>query len=1301
MIDNDLPELVRRFLQADSPQENMRLIDRHPRLLTSAAIEEIDRIIPLARQHNEGVAKHFEMLRRLLQRCEEVGVQVAFAEFEAADDPLLALALEFINADTWTDCRAILEADPRLVDFLLGPMEVNLAANIAQGLISMAEMHVVTLHLLRRCQEIGVGPALTELIEAQGHPERTFTPTSDFADDVFAALVKLELSDEARVTADSVAEVIRFALVVADFVASPDRPTAEGLIRANPELRTPRTITLLGHLAETADEAIAILLRKCQWFLERFNPEDDQRRPTPVRTEHLPDPKPDIPAEFASDFHAAMETDREARTPDETWAVIDVAIAKWTALIDRPDFVEANSSFRWLVHNQAAIAHARKDQLTDDLANLDGLIRCWTEVVQLGFGVYSGMDGYLVNLATACLKRYEIGDADVADLEQAIALFLRLEEAERLTEPDWLAGFAGALNRRGERLRALADPTAAIEHASRAIAIAEERDVAVEPWFHGNLSTSHWQVFELTGDPTHLDAAVRQGRLAVAAAPPGHPKRFQYQAALANALGTRYERYGQLSDVDEAIDAGREALDAYTKAMPGRWTNMSVADNPQVFREIGIATDLGQVFPPLPGRSELHHVLPGLLSNLATDLSARFRDTENTADIEEAITRLRAAVAATPPDHADRPKCLNSLSAAHLARYRHSVRTDLDEAVRIGSLALEATRPGHPWRGVTLSTLKHALVDRFELSGDPADRKNAIDMARLALEATPDGPDRAFSLMHLGDALDRSDRVRPERQLWQSPLEARQRWEEVLTIPNAAPKARALASRVLGHQLLIAGKAVPALAHFARAIGLLPALAWKGLDREAQESQLTTWAGLAGEAASCALSAEQPERAIELLEHGRSVLWAQTLEVRTELTELGTSDDPRAAELAGRIHRLRVDFENGDGLGNNSGSAGSDWRIAWAREWDAAMAEARALVRSRTAAELAATADDEAIIVVNISQHRCDGILLHGGQVTPLPLTVTLEEIGRRVGQHLRMVWEYESGAIDGVAFQRELSPLLEWLWEAITGPCLAALGITGAGRSRVWWCPTGALVGLPLHAAGYHDTSGRSVLDRTISSYTSTVGALSRAKSGGLAKGDRRLLTVGVPLSPQTPPLRFAQHEVNTVIRRVGREHTDLLYGEVATRDDVAAALKDHAWAHFACHGSQDPHRPARGALHLADGPLTVVDIADLKLQHAELAYLSACQSAVGGVRLPDESIHLAGALQLAGYRHVIATLWSIQETHAVEMADHTYRNLARGSAGLDVTRAAEAVRDATTAIRADHPHSPGVWVPYVHFGP
>ena len=47
------------------------------------------------------------------------------------------------------------------------------------------------------------------------------------------------------------------------------------------------------------------------------------------------------------------------------------------------------------------------------------------------------------------------------------------------------------------------------------------------------------------------------------------------------------------------------------------------------------------------------------------------------------------------------------------------------------------------------------------------------------------------------------------------------------------------------------------------------------------------------------------------------------------------------------------------------------------------------------------------------------------------------------------------------------------------------------------------------------------------------------------------------------------------------------------------------------------------------------------------------------GDLRLLDEALHLADALQVVGYRHVLASLWSISDLAAPAMAEITYAHL------------------------------------------
>ncbi|KAJ6527410.1 hypothetical protein B0H19DRAFT_969855, partial [Mycena capillaripes] len=115
-----------------------------------------------------------------------------------------------------------------------------------------------------------------------------------------------------------------------------------------------------------------------------------------------------------------------------------------------------------------------------------------------------------------------------------------------------------------------------------------------------------------------------------------------------------------------------------------------------------------------------------------------------------------------------------------------------------------------------------------------------------------------------------------------------------------------------------------------------------------------------------------------------------------------------------------------------------------------------------------------------------------------------------------------------------------------------------------------------------------------------------------------------------------------------------------------VEEGMMQSSWVHFACRGVQERRTPTKSAL-LFNGSLrlTLERITRLSLSHAILAFLSACQTATGDKELLNESVHLAtgitpeNCILLAGYRWVIATMWSIMDSDASQVAADVYDHL------------------------------------------
>jgi CHAT domain-containing protein len=238
----------------------------------------------------------------------------------------------------------------------------------------------------------------------------------------------------------------------------------------------------------------------------------------------------------------------------------------------------------------------------------------------------------------------------------------------------------------------------------------------------------------------------------------------------------------------------------------------------------------------------------------------------------------------------------------------------------------------------------------------------------------------------------------------------------------------------------------------------------------------------------------------------------------------------------------------------------------------------------------------------------------------------------------------------------------------------------------------------LPLHAAGQYP-DGPAAIDCVISSYTPTIRALGRARdrSSRPALGSGKAI-VALAETPGEAKLPAALIEAGQFVSRFPDAIS--LIGPRANRAGVVEAIRDAAWLHFACHAQSDQSDPSAGHLSLHDGPLPLSEIAEFDLQHTELAYLSACETAIGSSRLADESLHIAAAFQLAGYPHVVGTLWTIRDILAARISDSVYERIAKHG----IADTARHLNDAVHALVRDRPglrSRPWLWAGHVHIGP
>ncbi|KAI0027844.1 CHAT domain-containing protein, partial [Vararia minispora EC-137] len=219
-----------------------------------------------------------------------------------------------------------------------------------------------------------------------------------------------------------------------------------------------------------------------------------------------------------------------------------------------------------------------------------------------------------------------------------------------------------------------------------------------------------------TSEPEILSAAISRLQDSINLAPDGYPYKHWQLINLGIALRTRFERLGNVNDLQDAVRVLRQAVNL---------------------------TPDGHIYKP------------GRFSTLGNALEARFDRLGGLDDLEQAIIAKRQAVHLTPDDHPDRPGRLSNLGRALQTRFdRLGGLDDLEEAIVIKRQAVGLTPDGHPHKAGRLNTLGNALEARFDRFGSLDDLEEAIVVKRQAVNLTPDNdPDMPGRLSNLGNAL--------------------------------------------------------------------------------------------------------------------------------------------------------------------------------------------------------------------------------------------------------------------------------------------------------------------------------------------------------------------------------------------------------------------------------------------------------------------------------------------------------------------------------------------------------------------
>jgi tetratricopeptide (TPR) repeat protein len=872
---------------------------------------------------------------------------------------------------------------------------------------------------------------------------------------------------------------------------------------------------------------------------------------------------------------------------------------------------------------------------------------------------------------------------DPGALDKAVAAATRSVEvapAEDL-ERAWSHNALGlSLLRRYETDFNIDDARRGADEFRKALAIVE-RDNPDRRLVLNNLAATLLSIYGHTRDLEPLNETIATLRMAVGGGKPSVAE----LANLGNAYLNRYYLTTDPADVDRARKAYGKALESlpasdkeYPTVVRGFFEAVISGQNPDPdsLREAVRAVDkLVEDYSPAEGM--WHHRL-GIL------LCETFRASGNLQALQRAVDAWRTAIEVTPSEDSERLRMLACLASALRDRYEktHDAQ-DLDEAEALTRQCI-AEVPSGGSLGIGLKILLKFILE-------------------FRLEAAPDMAVRA---------------------------EVRQVASDISASTSAPPLVRAIGARDAAVIYAEGGHWRHAAEHFELAVSLLPLVA---PDRELREGVRVLRPGrVAADGAACWLNAGVPERAAVLAELGRAVVISRASASRAELVRLRE----QWPGLADRFEQLRALL---DRPAPAQSALGELWaeveppvdRATTAAEFDALLATIRGLpgherfLLTPKVEDLLAAAADGPVILLNTSNYRCDALAFTVNGVRPVPLRdISLEEVVQRAAYIQMAIANFGNTNMPASEYE-ELQQYARntpgWLWDNVVAPVLQEIGITRRPLTnhwpRIWWVPDGAFAWLPIHAAGHHDerhTSGApTLLDRAQSSFIPSVSLLIHARSRCKEAMNRgKVLVVAMTKTPGHPDLLGVLAETDAIANLFPATILGTIPGAhgSATRHAITDELPSYPVAHFSCHASGDWTNPWRSFLAIQGdqpqsayhaGTLSLADITSLDLQGQRLACLSACATVrPTELRLLDEALHLTSGFLLAGFTHVIGTLWEVVDQVAAEFMQEMYARLEASPRVADPSRAALAVHEATRLLREKYISTPTMWASYIYSG-
>ncbi len=418
--------------------------------------------------------------------------------------------------------------------------------------------------------------------------------------------------------------------------------------------------------------------------------------------------------------------------------------------------------------------------------------------------------------------------------------------------------------------------------------------------------------------------------------------------------------------------------------------------------------------------------------------------------------------------------------------------------------------------------------------------------------------------------------------------------------------------------------------------------------------------------AICLAHMGQYEKAVELLENGRTRMVRDSLSINNALLQKAKPEDRQAFENAqASIRAIEAEMSNWERQypsvqAQTSRAIFENRLVQGQEEWKTISEKIQSYLPEFSArpldfSSIASIAEkDQPLVYISTRLHGTLAAIVPGGiENLSEDHVVWLDDFS--VNELLEMVYglsihESYSGLTVGeekgfihaqrhtAAFMHKLESSLPVIEEQLMSPIKERL--LELGFQKAMLVPDGFLSLLPLHA----------LMPEIEVGFVPSAYYLKMCRDA-FAEKERstgRYLGIGNPASGRAAALPFAKVEVEVCSAFFPGEDSTGIFGRNAGLYEIMSKIPAATHIHFACHGKYEPEDPQESALFLAGADRLVVRqllTEDIFKPNARLTILSACQTGIVDQEMAYEMAGFPATFIQAGVPGIISTLWPVDD--------------------------------------------------------